>query len=301
MAHLNYKHLHYFWVVAREGSIVKASKLLHLTPQTISSQLGLLEDAIGAKLFAKSGRNLILTEAGRVAMGYAEEIYGLGDELMDVLRHRLDGRPMPFSVGVVDVVPKLIAARLLEPALELPESMRIICHEDKLENLLADLAVHKLDMVLADGPMRSTLNVRAFNHMLGECGSSFFAAPDLAKQLRREFPQSLDQIPILLPMPGTTLRDTLTQWCAEKQITPTIAGEFDDGALMKTFGQAGAGVFCAPSVIEREVVQQYKVQVIGRTEEVRERFYAITTERRLKHPAVVAISEAAKRRLFGME
>lgn len=300
MAQLNYKHLHYFWVVAREGSIVKAGKILHLTPQTISSQLGLLEEAIGSKLFAKSGRNLILTEAGRLAMGYAEEIYGLGDELMDVLKHRLDGRPMPFSVGVVDVVPKLIAARLLEPALELPEPVRIICHEDKLESLLADLAVHKLDMVLADGPMRSTLNVRAFNHLLGECGSSFFAAQSVTKRLRKGFPQSLDQIPFLLPMPGTTLRDTLTQWFSEKQIAPVIAGEFDDGALMKTFGQAGLGVFCAPSVIEHEVMQQYKVQLIGRTEEVRERFYAITTERRLKHPAVRAISDAAKHRLFGI-
>ena len=298
MARINYKHLYYFWTVAKEGSIAKASALLHLTPPTLSGQISALEQSMDTRLFTKSGRNLVLTEAGRLAYDYAEEIFLLGMELEDVLKNRAIGRPIQFSVGIADVVPKLIAYRILEPALSLPETVRIVCYENKLENLLADLAVHKLDMVLADSPLGSGLNVRAYNHLLGECGVAFFAAPELAQRLQSDFPLSLHQAPMLLPTLGTALRGDLLQWFDKLQLHPQIAGEFDDSALMKAFGQAGIGVFAAPTVIEQQVLQQYNVVLIGQTDEVREQYYAISAERRLKHPAVLAVREAAKARLF---
>jgi len=300
MTRINYKHLYYFWMVAKEGSIAKACALLHLTPPTLSGQISALEQAMDTRLFSKSGRNLVLTEAGRLAYDYAEEIFLLGMELEDVLKNRVEGRPIQFSVGIADVVPKLIAYRLLEPALHLPETVRIVCYENKLENLLADLAVHKLDMVLADSPLGPGVNVRAYNHPLGECGVSFFAKPELAQELKLEFPQSLQQVPMLLPTLGTALRSDLIQWFDKLQLHPQIAGEFDDSALMKAFGQAGIGAFAAPTAIEQEILAQYNVELIGRTEEVREQYYAISAERRLKHPAVLAVREAAKTRLFGV-
>lgn len=299
MIRLNFKHLQYFWIVAKEGSIARASKILHLTPQTISGQLSLLEESMGTKLFSKTGRNLTLTETGRLAYGYAEEIFSLGSELEDMLKNKTVGTLLPFSVGIADVLPKLIAYRLLEPALHLPEPVRIVCHEDKIENLLADIAVHKLDMVLTDTPIKTSVNVKAFNHLLGECGISFFAAPALSDRLGDNFPLSLNRAPILLPTAGAAVRGALLQWFETKQIHPHVAGEFDDSALMKAFGQAGIGAFSAPTVIEQEVMQQYKVRLLGRTDEVREQFYAISTERRLKHPAVVALSDIARNRIFG--
>lgn len=299
MSRLNYKHLHYFWVVAREGSITRASEILHVTPQTISGQLSLLEASMGAELFTKSGRNLVLTEAGRLAYGYAEEIFLLGGELEDVLTNQAEaGYPMGFHVGIADVVPKLIACRLLEPALGLPEQVRIVCHEDKLENLLADLAIHKLDMVLADSPMPPSMNVRAFNHLLGECGVTFFGVGSLAERLRAGFPHSLDQAPMLLPATGTTVRGSLAQWFDALAVRPQITGEFVDSALMKSFGQAGIGVFGAPTVIEQEIVRQYQVEIIGRTDEVKEQFFAISAERKIKHPAVVAVRDTAHQKVF---
>ena len=298
MARLNYKHLYYFWVVAKEGSITKASASLHLTPPTLSGQISALEQAMDTQLFTKSGRNLVLSDAGRLVYDYAEEIFLLGMELEDVLQNRAQGRPIQFSVGIADVVPKLIAYRLLEPALQLPESLRIVCYENKLENLLADLAAHKLDMVLADSPLSSNMNVRAYNHLLGECGLSFFTTHERAQRMQQGFPLSLHQAPMLLPTLGTALRGALMQWFDKLQIHPHIAGEFDDSALMKAFGQAGIGTFGAPSVIEQQVLEQYKLQLIGRTDEVREHYYAISAERRLKHPAVLAVRDAAKLRLF---
>jgi len=299
MSRLNYKHLHYFWIVAREGSISRASEILHVTPQTISGQLSLLEASMGAELFTKSGRNLVLTEAGRLAYGYAEEIFLLGGELEDVLTNQVEaGYPMGFHVGIADVVPKLIACRLLQPALGLPEQVRIVCHEDKLENLLADLAIHKLDMVLADSPMPPSMNVRAFNHLLGECGVTFFGVRALAERLRAGFPHSLDQAPMLLPATGTTVRGSLVQWFDTWAIRPQITGEFVDSALMKSFGQAGIGVFSAPTVIEQEVMRQYQVEIIGRTDEVKEQFFAISAERKIKHPAVVVVRDTAHQKVF---
>lgn len=299
MSRLNYKHLHYFWVVAREGSISRASEILHVTPQTISSQLSLLEASMGTELFTKSGRNLVLSEAGRLAYGYAEDIFLLGGELEDMLTNQSAvGYPMGFHVGIADVVPKLIACRLLQPALGLPEQVRIVCHEDKLENLLADLAIHKLDMVLADSPMPPSMNVRAFNHLLGECGVTFFGVGALAERLRANFPHSLDQAPMLLPATGTTVRGSLVQWFDTWAIRPQITGEFVDSALMKSFGQAGIGVFSAPTVIEQEVMRQYQVEIIGRTDEVKEQFFAISAERKIKHPAVVVVRDTAHQKVF---
>jgi len=298
MNSINYKHLQYFWVVAKEGSIARAGEILHLTPQTISGQLGILEDSIGVKLFSRAGRRLVLTEAGRAALTYADEIFLLGAELQEVLASRPVDKPLKFSIGITEVIPKLIAYRLLKPAFSLAEPVRIVCHEDKLDSLLADMATHKLDMILTDSPIRSTANVRAFNHLLGECGITFFGIPDLARRYRDGFPQSLRGAPMLLPTRETAVRGALMQWFDELQFSPQVMGEFDDSALMKTFGQAGIGVFPAPSVIEKEVIRQYKVERIGQTDKVREQFYAVSMERKLKHPAVVAISKAARQKVF---
>ncbi len=295
---INYKHLRYFWVVAKEGSIARASKLLHLTPQTISGQITLLEESMDVMLFERVGRGLVLTEAGQMALSYADEIFHLGLELKEVLRGQLSGRPLQFNVGITEVVPKLIAYRLLEPALQLPEQVYISCREDKLNSLLADIAVHKLDMILTDSPIPPGMNVRAFNHLLGECGVSFFAAKHQAITYQDNFPDSLDGAPMLLPSDDTTLYSSLLQWFEQIKVIPIAVGTFDDSALMKAFGQAGVGIFSAPTVIEKEVQQQYSVEIIGRTDEVRECFYAISAERKLKHPAVLAVSRVARNTIF---
>jgi LysR family transcriptional regulator, transcriptional activator of nhaA len=299
MEWLNYNHLFYFWVVAREGSIARACDELLLTQPTISAQLRLLENALGEKLFARAGRNLVLTEVGRVVFRSADEIFTLGRELTDTLKGRSPGRPVRFVVGIADVLPKLVAYRLLEPALKMAEPIRVVCREDKSERLLAALAVHELDLVLTEAPISPTVRIRAFNHLLGECGVTIFGAAQIAASYRRGFPRSLQGAPFLLPTDTTTLRRSLDQWFNTQEIRPLVVGEFDDSALLKVFGQTGAGLFASPSVIEAEVRRQYGVQVIGRLADVRERFYAISVERKLKHPAVVAISEAARQKLFG--
>ncbi|WP_394778026.1 transcriptional activator NhaR [Undibacterium sp.] len=299
MSGLNYKHLHYFWVVAKAGSIARASEQLHLTPQTISGQLSLFEEIQGEQLFEKSGRNLVLTEAGRLVLSYAEEIFALGQELEEVLHHRPTERTVQLRVGVSDAVAKPVAYRLLEPALSLPQTLRINCREGKLEHLLGELAVHKLDIVITDSPMPPTVNVRGFNHLLGECGISFFATAALAQQYAPDFPACLDAAPLLLPGEDSALRSKLMHWINAQQLHPRIAGEFDDSALMSAFGQAGAGFFAAPSAIADMVVRQYGVVQVGSTEEIREQFYAISVQRKLTHPAVMAISRAAQQDLFG--
>lgn len=295
---INYKHLHYFWVVAKEGGIARASERLHLTPQTISGQLSLLEENLGEALFNRVGRNLELTETGRLTLSYAEEIFALGGELEEVVRNLPHGRPLVFKVGVADVVPKSIAYRLLAPALQLPEPVRIVCRENNLEALLAELALHKIDLVIADSPIPHDINVRGFNHQLGECGISFFAAPQLAQTVSEDFPQSLQGAPILLPGEMTVAQSRLLKWFDKLHIHPRIVGEFDDSALMKAFGQAGVGIFIAPTPIAAEVEKQYGVVVIGQTDEVREQFYAISVERKITHPAVAAITETAREWLF---
>ncbi len=295
---MNYKHLHYFWMVAKAGSIARASEELNLTPQTISGQLSLLEENLNEVLFTRVGRNLELTETGRLVLSYAEEIFSIGGELEDMLQHLPEHRPLVFKVGVADVVPKSIAYRLLAPALELDEPVRIICREGSVKSLLAELAVHKIDLVIADSPIPSMINVSGFNHPLGDCGITFFATPGLAKKLGNDFPQNLNKAPLLLPGETTVIRSRLLQWLDIQHIYPRIVGEFDDSALMKAFGRSGTGVFIAPTPIEKEVQQQYGVINIGQTNDVREQLYAISVERKISHPAVAAITQTAREWLF---
>ena len=298
MGTLNYKHLHYFWAVAKAGSVTRASERLHLTPQTISGQLSLFEEVLGEVLFNRSGRQFELTEAGRMVLSYADEIFSLGQELEEMLHHRPTDRPLQFRVGVTDAVPKAVAYQLLEPAMQVAQPPRIICREGKVANLLAELAVHRLDIVIADSPMPRTVDVRGFSHLLGECGLTFFATAELAQQHPGSFPQSLDGAPMLLPGEDVAVRSRLTRWFSDHRIRPRIIGEFDDGALMTAFGQAGVGIFAAPTAIAEQVMRQHEVVSIGTTEEVIEQFYAISVERKLTHPAVVAISRAARQELF---
>jgi LysR family transcriptional activator of nhaA len=298
MEWLNYHHLLYFWVVAREGSIARATKALRLAQPTISAQIRSLEAQLGERLFARQGRGLTLTEAGRTVYRYADEIFGLGRELVDVVKGRPAGRPARFTVGVADVVPKLVAHRLLEPALRLTAPLRLACREDHAERLLAALALHEVDLVLSDSPIPPSVRVRGFSHLLGECGVTIFAAPKLAAARRRRFPKSLEGAPFLLPVEATSLRRSLDTWLETRGMRVEVVGEFEDSALLKVFGQAGRGLFAGPAAIEREICAQYGVRVVGRIPEVRERFYAISPERRIRHPAVAAITEAARDRLF---
>jgi LysR family transcriptional activator of nhaA len=298
MEWLNYHHLFYFWTVMREGSITAAGKKLNLAQSTVSAQLSKFEEILGAKLFKRVGRNLEPTDMGHLVYRYADEIFSLGREMMNTVRARPLAGPLSLKVGLADVVPKLVARKLLEPAGRLSERVKLICHEGKDEHLLSELALHKLDVVLTDTPLRSSLSIKAYNHLLGECGVSFFGVEKLAKPLQRNFPYSLDASPMLLPMAMSSLRGKLDQWFEKIGVHPVIIGEFDDNALLKVFGQAGEGIFMAPTVIEKDVELQYQVHLIGRTNIIREKFYAISVERIIRHPAVVAISEAAHKKLF---
>ncbi|MFK3718505.1 transcriptional activator NhaR [Pseudomonas fulva] len=294
---LNYRQLHYFWVVARTGSIVRASEQLNLTPQTISGQITLLEQAYGVELFQRVGRQLELTETGRQALTYAEQMFQLGGELEAMLRAGPQEQIL-FRVGVADVVPKSIVYRLLAPTMELENVLRINCREDKLERLLGDLAIQRLDLVISDSPMPPHLDIKGYSQKLGECGLSFFATPTLALQHGGPFPECLHDAPLLIPGQETVLRSRLLRWLGDQHLQPRIVGEFDDSALMQAFGQSGSGIFVAPSVIAEEVCRQYGVQLIGQTEAVNESFYAISVERKVKHPGIVAITEGARRELF---
>lgn len=296
MSWLNYHHLLYFWTVARAGTIAKAGEELHLAQPTISSQIKLLEEALGHKLFERQGRKLVLTDVGRTVMRYADEIFRLGNELKNVVSGLPSGQQLRLQVGVADVVPKVVAERLLQPALDVGP-LRIICREGPLPQLLASLALHELDVVLADAPGSEPVSVRSFNHLLGKCGVSFFAAAAHG-HLKKDFPRSLHGAPLLMPSEASAVRHALDLWFDSKGVRPTIVGDFDDSALLKAFGQRGLGVFAMPSVIEAEVVRQFDVTVIGRTDEIENCFYAITVERRLRHPAVVAIAEAARSDIF---
>jgi LysR family transcriptional regulator, transcriptional activator of nhaA len=297
MEWLNYHHLHYFWVVAREGGLVPAGKVLHLSHPTLSAQIHALEDHLGEKLFTKVGRKLALTEIGRIVFRYADEIFTLGREMVDTVKGRSTGQAR-LDVGVADAVSKLVVRRLLEPALNLPEPVRLVCREESYDKLLADLALHSLDIVISDAPVPTGSNIRAFNHLLGETGVSFFGTKALVNAYKRGFPGSLSGAPVLLPLENLMLRRALDQWFDQQGLEPRIVGEFEDSALLKVFGGDGLGLFPAPTVVENEVMAQYGVQLLGRVEEVRERFYAISVERRLKNPAIVAISDAARHELF---
>ncbi|MCK9815571.1 transcriptional activator NhaR [Pseudomonas sp. MAFF 302046] len=295
---LNYRQLHYFWVVAKTGSIVRACEQLNLTPQTISGQITLLEQTYGIELFRRVGRQLELSESGRQILPYAEQMFQLGGELEALLRAQPNEQQIPFRVGVADVVPKSIVYRLIAPTMELSEPIRITCREDKLERLLADLAIQRLDLVISDSPMPSHLDIKGYSQKLGECGISFFATQRLAEQYGADFPKGLHGAPMLIPGQETVVRSRLLRWFAEQQIQPRIIGEFDDSALMQAFGQSGSGIFIAPSVIADEIKRQYAVDLIGQTDAVAESFYAISVERKVKHPGIVAITEGARRELF---
>lgn len=298
MEWLNYHHLLYFWTVAREGSLVAAGRELRLSHPTLSAQIRALEERLGEPLFLRAGRKLTLTETGRVVYRYADEIFSLGREMVDTVKGRASGRPLRLDVGIADAVPKLVVRRLLQPALTLPEPVRLVCHEGSHERLLADLALHSLDIVIADAPVPPGSSVRAFNHLLGESGVSFFATRALARSYRRGFPRSLDGAPVLLPLENLMLRRALNQWFDRQGIKPRVAAEFEDGALLNAFGADGVGVFPASTILEKDVCSQFGVQVLGRVPEVTERFYVISVERKLKNPAIVAISEAARLEVF---
>ncbi len=296
---LNYHHLLYFWVVAKQGSIAQASKELRLAHPTISAQIHRLEDVLGQKLFERKGRHLVLTEFGRVALRYADEIFALGREFTDTAKGRPSGRPIRLVVGISDALPKSIVYRILEPAFRLEENVRVICREGRsAEAFMGELAMHTVDVVLSDAPAGPGTSVRVFSHPLGECGTTFFAAPALAKACRRRFPRSLDGVPFLLPGANSALRRALEEWFDSLKIRPKVIAELDDPALAKIVAGAGFGVFVAADVVEKEVRQRYNLQLIGRVEEVRQRFYAISVERKIRHPAVLAISDAARKHIF---
>jgi LysR family transcriptional activator of nhaA len=295
---LNYKHLYYFWVVAREGSIAKASQVLHLTPQTISGQLTLFEDSIKTRLFTKQGRGIALTESGQVILRYAEDIFQMGEELQEVLQDTKAGRKQRLVIGILDSVPKAIAYKILEPALKLGKDLTFICQEGSLDTLVGQLATNRVDVVLADSPISSHYNVKTHSHLLGESTLSFFASAYKAPQYRKHFPTSLNGAPMLMPAEGNALGRAVRHWLRDNDIHPKIRGYFDDSALLKAFGKAGEGIFFMPSVIEKRVTLEYNVHVIGRVEELTERYYAITAHRRIRHPAVAAIYETARHSLF---
>ncbi len=289
----------YFWLVAREGSLTAAAAKLRLAHPTLSSQIRNLEESLGEKLFERQGRRLVLTEMGRIVHGYAEEIFALGNEMLDTVRGQPTGGAPRLVVGIAEVMPKLVAKLLLDPARSHAIKARIVCREDKTDRLLAELGAHALDVVLSDRPAPAGGPLRIFNHLLGECGITIFARKALAAKYRADFPRSLHRAPMLMPTEPTALRRALDQWFASKELRPRIEGEFDDLALMKAFGQDGRELFPSPSVIESAVKRQHDVEVVGRIPEVKERFYAISAERRIRNPALIAICEKARNDLFG--
>lgn len=294
MEWLNYHHLLYFWTVVREGGVSKAATKLRLSQPTISAQVRMLEEGLGERLLQRQGRTVALTDVGRMVYRYADEIFGVGRELMESLRGRPAGRPVQLTVGVANAVQKLIVYRLLRPAMRGPEPIQIVCREDNAEQLVAQLATHAYDVVIADAPAPPHVRVKVFNHLLGESAMAFFAPPRLAARVKARFPESLASAPVLLPTMNTALRRSLDEWFERKNLRPNVVGEFEDSALMSVFGQAASAVFPAPAVIGREVSRLYGVRLVGRVDAVRERYYAISVERRLKHPGVLAITSAAR-------
>lgn len=299
---MNFKHLYYFWVAAKAGGVMRAGEQLHTTPQTLSGQIKLLEERLGRRLFRKSGRQLELTDDGRVALRYADEIFALGSELEGAMREKRGAagrrQVLEFRVGIEDAVAKTVAYRLLEPALHLPEPVRLICTEGRFADLMAQLALHRMDLVIADEPLTSRLSVKAFNHALGSSPMSVHVAPALRDTLRGPFPQCLNDAPMLIPGATSSIRPQFEAWLTRHGLHPRVVGEFDDGALMKAFGREGSGVFISPTVVEDETNVQYGVEVLGRSDEMVEDFYAISVERRITHPGVAAITSAARSHLF---
>jgi LysR family transcriptional activator of nhaA len=292
MERLNYQHLFYFWNVAREGSVTRASEKLGLAQPTVSGQIAVLESSIGAQLFRKEGRKLVMTETGRTVFNYADEIFSLGRELGSALKNRAAAVSVRLSVGVSNALPKLVVYRLLAPALAAHN--QVVCHEDKTERLLSELPVHGVDLVLSDWPATGISDARIYNHPIGECGVAAFAVPELRRRYRKNFPRCLDGAPLLLPTPNTALRRSLDQWLDANNLFPKIVAEVEDSALLKTFGTGGVGVFMAPTAVRAQVEQQYGVEYIATLDGVSERFYAITAQRKIKHEGVAAILESAR-------
>lgn len=301
MEWLNYHHLHYFWMVAREGGLAPAAAKLRLSPPTLSAQINALEESLGEELFAKEGRRLVLTERGQLAYRYAEEIFSIGRELVGAVRGGASGRPLRLVVGVAQSVPKLVARRVLDPLKKLDTKVFLSCREEPSERLIADLAIHTVDMVLTDAPAVNPSNVKVFNHLLGESPMAIFGDPDLVAAHRHGFPRSLEGAPFLLPTDASATRRSLEAWFDEIGVRPNVVAEFDDSALLKSLGEAGLGLFAAPNVIAKEIKRMYRVEKLGSVPDVVERFYAITGERKLKHPALVALTENARERLFHLK
>ncbi|MCZ8094919.1 MAG: transcriptional activator NhaR [Acidovorax sp.] len=297
---MNFKHLRYFWTAAKAGGVMRAGEQLHTTPQTLSGQINQLEEWLGHELFRKRGRGLELTNEGRIALGYAEQIFALSDELEKSIRlPRGHSKPLEFKVGVADSVAKSVAYHLLEPALGMKEQVHMTCHEGKFPELLAQLSIHRLDLLLADEPASKKIGVKAFNHALGSSSMSFFCAPALKNELLGPFPQCLHGAPMLIQGPQSSVRQQLDHWLNKHHLQPRIVGEFDDSALMNAFGREGRGIFTSPTVLEQETQTQFGVEAIGRSSELVEEFFAISVERRISHPCVVAITESARSDLFG--
>jgi LysR family transcriptional activator of nhaA len=297
---LNFHHLFYFWVVAKEGGVTRAAERLGVAVQTISTQLALLEKTFGKSLFTQQGRRLVLTEAGRVALGYADQIFLLGEQMQDALTDTDIGRSMRLTVGISDSLPKLVAYRLLEATLRLPVRVRLICYDGKFEALLADLALHKLDVVLTDRPVSSGTNMRVFSHLLGENEMMLYGAPDLAMRYRTNFPTSLNSAPLLLPTRNNAIRGRIDLWLETHDLRPDLIGEFEDSALLKTFGRSGLGLFPGPAALAPDVEEQFGALPVGVLSGVREQFYVISNERKIKHPAVEAILSATHNGIFNL-
>lgn len=295
---LNYQHLMYFWAVVRTGSLRQACEELRLSAPTVSAQLRTLEERIGEKLLVKSGRRLVPTETGRLVFTYAEEIFGLGTDLLSALAQRPTHRPMRLSVGVDDVVPKEFAQRLLEGVLDLPQPVQLVCREGTLAHLLAALQIHEVDIVISDAPATPSANMRSHNHLLGSCAESWMASPALARRLKGTFPQSLDGTPMLLPTDDTAIRSSLDQWLEKQGVRPLVVGEFEDYALLREFARQGRGVAPVPEVLAEQFRKELGLVALGTAGKLRAEFYAITTESKLKHPAVTAILDKAAE-LFG--
>lgn len=291
MQKLNYKHLHYFWVVAQEGSVTRAAERLGVAVQTVSGQLGLLERSLGKALFAAQGRGLVLTEAGRTALGYADHIFQLGEELQEALNDNDGARSLRLVAGISDGIPKLLAHRLLASVMERLGNMRLICHEGEFQDLLGDLALHKLDVILTDRPAPAGGNLRVFSHPLGDLEIGLFAVPALAARYAAEYPASLRGAPLLLPTRHNILRDQIDRWLEDQHLRPDIVGEFEDSALLQTFGRAGLGLFPAPLALADEVKRQLDADPVGPMHGVHEAIYAISNERRIRHPAIEALCE----------
>lgn len=295
MRQINFKHLYYFYSVAKEGSVTRASEALNVTPQTVSGQLATFEEYIGAQLFERHGKRLEPNHLGKIALEYADDIFNLGNELSRLLFTREEGRVANFNVGIVDAIPKVMIYEMLNDCFDMENRFTLECHEGDLQSLLADLSINKLDLIISDQPMPVGVSVRAINNYLGKSGMTFFVAKDHCQSYQENFPESLHKAPFLMPSKESAQHQSLLSWFAQSKISPKVVAEFDDSALLKFFGQTGRGVFCVATCVERDVLAQFDVAIVGRVDSITDRYYGITPERRIKHPAVDTVLEAASK------